>query len=651
MTELNNNYLKEKYLDLLAEKFDEEEKVATEIINLESILDLPKGTEHFVSDLHGEYHAFQHVLRNGSGNVRAKINDIFKETHSEEHISELAALVYYPEEKLKLIKNQFESKEALDDWYIETIQQLIHLVSYASSKYTRSKLRKALPKQFVYIIEELLYKSNVYNNKKTYYETILQKVNSLGQSDKLIIGLAYSIQRLVVDHLHVVGDIYDRGPEPDKIMETLINYHSVDIQWGNHDVLWIGAFAGSKVCLANILRICARYDNLDIIEDGYGINLRPLVNLAEKYYEDNPAFYPKQRSDKALADDEKLQITKIHQAIAIIQFKLEAPIIKRRPSFDMEERLVLEKVDYQNQEITIYGQTYSLENTCFQTVDPTNPAQLTEEEEEVINKLLLSVQESEKLKRHMNFLMKKGNLYLRYNGNLLIHGCIPVDENGNMEKMEINGNYYNGRELLDQFERHLRTSFIHKDKTDDLSTDLIWYLWTGKYSSLFGKRAMTTFERYFISDKASHKEEKNPYYYLREDNDMCRKMLEEFDLDPEQGRIINGHTPVKEKEGENPIKANGKMIVIDGGFSKAYQSTTGIAGYTLLYNSFGMQLVAHKRFGTKENVLNNGADELSVRRVVDEELERKKVRDTNTGVKLQEEIKMLQELMSYRYID
>ncbi|GGI42647.1 fructose-1,6-bisphosphatase [Mammaliicoccus stepanovicii] len=651
MTELNNNYLKEKYLDLLAEKFDEEEKVATEIINLESILDLPKGTEHFVSDLHGEYHAFQHVLRNGSGNVRAKINDIFKETHSEEHISELAALVYYPEEKLKLIKNQFESKEALDDWYIETIQQLIHLVSYASSKYTRSKLRKALPKQFVYIIEELLYKSNVYNNKKTYYETILQKVNSLGQSDKLIIGLAYSIQRLVVDHLHVVGDIYDRGPEPDKIMETLINYHSVDIQWGNHDVLWIGAFAGSKVCLANILRICARYDNLDIIEDGYGINLRPLVNLAEKYYEDNPAFYPKQRSDKALADDEKLQITKIHQAIAIIQFKLEAPIIKRRPSFDMEERLVLEKVDYQNQEITIYGQTYSLENTCFQTVDPTNPAQLTEEEEEVINKLLLSVQESEKLKRHMNFLMKKGNLYLRYNGNLLIHGCIPVDENGNMEEMEIDGNYYNGRELLDQFERHLRTSFIHKDKTDDLSTDLIWYLWTGKYSSLFGKRAMTTFERYFISDKASHKEEKNPYYYLREDNDMCRKMLEEFDLDPEQGRIINGHTPVKEKEGENPIKANGKMIVIDGGFSKAYQSTTGIAGYTLLYNSFGMQLVAHKRFGTKENVLNNGADELSVRRVVDEELERKKVRDTNTGAKLQEEIKMLQELMSYRYID
>ncbi len=651
MTQYDSQILKEKYLNLLAEKFDEEEKVATEIINLQSILDLPKGTEHFVSDLHGEYHAFQHVLRNGSGNVRAKINDIFKDTHSEEHISDLAALVYYPEEKLKLVKNQFASKAELNDWYIETIQQMIHLISYASSKYTRSKLRKALPKQFVYIIEELLYKSNVYNNKTTYYETIVQKIISLGQSDKLIIGLAYTIQRLVVDHLHVVGDIYDRGPEPDKIMETLINYHSVDIQWGNHDVLWIGAYAGSKVCLANILRICARYDNLDIIEDAYGINLRPLVNLAEKYYGDNTAFHPKKHADKELSEEEKLQITKIHQAIAIIQFKLESPIIKRRPSFDMEERLVLEKVDYDKNEITIYGQTYQLENTCFETVDPANPAQLNEEEEEVINKLLLSVQESEKLKRHMNFLMKKGNLYLKYNGNLLIHGCIPVDEQGNMEEMEIDGKVYNGRELLDQFEYHIRNSFSRKHETDDLSTDLIWYLWTGKYSSLFGKRAMTTFERYFIKDKASHKEEKNPYYYLREDSDMCRKMLEEFDLDPEQGRIINGHTPVKEIDGENPIKANGKMIVIDGGFSKAYQSTTGIAGYTLLYNSFGMQLVAHKHFGTKENVLLNGADELSVRRVVDEELERKKVRDTNIGAKLQEEIQMLQELMSYRYID
>lgn len=640
-----------KYLDLLAEKFDQEEKVATEIINLESILDLPKGTEHFVSDLHGEFQAFQHVLRNGSGNVRQKITDIFKDTLSEEEISQFAALVYYPEEKLQLIRNQFESKKDLDEWYVTKIDQMIELIAYASSKYTRSKLRKALPEQFVFIIEELLYKSDEFSNKKPYYEKLVQQIIGLGQADKLIIGMSYTIQRLVVNHLHVVGDIYDRGPEPDKIMETLIDYHSLDIQWGNHDVLWIGAYAGSKACLANILRICARYDNLNIIEDAYGINLRPLVNLAEKYYGDNPAFHPKKTVDQDLSDVEKLQITKIHQAIAMIQFKLESPIIKRRPYFDMDERLVLEKVDYDRQEITVYNKTYPLENTCFATVDRDDPARMLPEEEEVINKLLLSVQQSEKLRRHMNFLMKKGSLYLKHNGNLLIHGCIPVDENGEMEQMEIDGRMYGGRELLDQFEDHLRKSFQDKETTDDLATDLVWYLWTGKYSSLFGKRAMTTFERYFIKDKASHKEEKNPYYHLREDSAMCRKMLAEFDLDPDQGRIINGHTPVKEIDGEDPIKANGKMIVIDGGFSKAYQSTTGIAGYTLLYNSFGMQLVAHQHFNSKENVLLDGADVLSVRRVVDEELKRKKVRDTNIGEKLQEEIRMLKKLMSYRYIE
>ncbi|WP_052255335.1 fructose-bisphosphatase class III [Salinicoccus sp. YB14-2] len=650
MVETNDTGLKEKYLDLLANKYNNEEKVATEIMNLESILDLPKGTEHFVSDLHGEYQAFQHVLRNGSGNVRQKIAELFKDTLSDDEISNFAALIYYPEEKLQLIKNEFETKEALDEWYITTIHQMIDLIAHSSTKYTRSKLRKALPQQFVFIIEELLYKTDEDANKKTYYEKLVNQIISLGQADKLIIGLSYSTQRLVVNHLHVVGDIYDRGPEPDKIMDTLIDYHSLDIQWGNHDVLWIGAYAGSKVCLANILRICARYDNLNIIEDAYGINLRPLVNLAEKYYDDNSAFHPKITSGDDLSELEKLQITKIHQAIAIIQFKLEAPIIKRRPFFEMEERLVLEKVDYDNNELTVYGDTYTLENTCFQTIDRNDPTKLLAEEEEVINKLLLSIQQSEKLKRHMNFLMKKGSLYLKYNGNLLIHGCIPVDENGEMESMEIEGETFKGRELLDKFEEYLRQSFSNKENTDDLATDIVWYLWTGKYSSLFGKRAMTTFERYFITDKASHKEEKNPYYYLREDVNMCRKMLEEFNLDPEQGRIINGHTPVKEIDGEDPIKANGKMLVIDGGFSKAYQKTTGIAGYTLLYNSFGMQLVAHQHFNTKEKVLRNGADALSVRRVVDEELERKKVRDTNIGVKLKEEIKSLKELLAYRYI-
>lgn len=653
MTHITESEMKQKYLDLLSQKFDSAEKLATEIINLESILELPKGTEHFVSDLHGEYESFQHVLRNGSGNVRAKINDIFKDKLSQQEINDLAALVYYPEEKLKLVKNNFDSIGTLNIWYITTIQRLIDLITYCSSKYTRSKLRKALPEQYVYIIEELLYKSNEFHNKKPYYETLVNQIIELEQSDDLIIGLSYTVQRLVVDHLHVVGDIYDRGPKPDKIMDTLINYHSVDIQWGNHDVLWIGAYAGSKVCLANLLRICARYDNLDIIEDAYGINLRPLLTLAEKYYDaENPAFKPKKRPDKdvSLTKREESQITKIHQAIAMIQFKLEMPIIKRRPSFEMEERLVLEKIDYDNNEITIYNKTYPLKDTCFQTVNPNNPAELLAEEKEVMDKLLLSFQQSEKLRRHMSFLMRKGKLYLPYNGNLLIHGCIPVDENGKMESFEIEGERLSGRELLDVFEYHVRRAFDHKESTEDISTDLVWYLWTGKYSSLFGKRAMTTFERYFIEDKASHKEEKNPYYYLREDVDMIRKMLKDFGLNPDEGRIINGHTPVKEIDGEDPIKANGKMLVIDGGFSKAYQSTTGIAGYTLLYNSFGMQLVAHKEFNRKEKVLSMGADELSVKRVVDEELQRKKIRDTNIGKQLQDQIDILKILMHDRYL-
>lgn len=640
-----------KFLDLLAQKYDSEEKVVTEIINLEAILNLPKGTEHFVSDLHGEYQAFQHVLRNGSGKVREKIEDIYKKVLTEKEIKEFATLVYYPEEKIKLIKNEFDNEEELHQWYTVIIERMIKLISYASSKYTRSKLRKALPSQFVYIIEELLYKTDEFTNfKEPYYSKIVQQIISLGQADKLIIGLAYTTQRLVVDHLHVVGDIYDRGPEPDKIMEALINYHSVDIQWGNHDVLWIGAFAGSKVCLANIIRICARYNNLDIIEDVYGINLRPLLNLAEKYYKDNPSFRPKIQPDETISDEEKLQITKIHQAIAMIQFKLESPIIKRRPNFNMSERLLLEKIDYEKNEITIQGKTYEIENPCFATINPEKPDQLLAEEEEVMDKLLFSVQHSEKLARHMNFLMKKGSLYLKYNGNLLLHGCIPLDEDGNMEKMVIEDKAYAGRELLDVFEQYLRYSFSHPEKTDDLATDMVWYLWTGEYSSLFGKRAMTTFERYFIKDKATHKEIKNPYYYLREKEETCRQILEEFDLDPDQGHIINGHTPVKEINGENPIKANGKLIVIDGGFSKAYQSTTGIAGYTLLYNSFGMQLVAHKHFNSKEDVLQNGTDVLSVKRLVDKELERKKVLETNVGEELLKEISILNSLMEYRYM-
>ncbi len=643
--------LDSKLLDLLAQQYDSEEEIVTAITNREAILHLPKGTEHFVSDLHGEYHAFQHVLRNGAGKVKEKIRDIFEGELSDQEINEFSSLVYYPEDKVKLIKVRMNNAQELNQWYTETIDHMIRLLPYVSSKYTRTKLHNALPKQFAFIIEELLYKTGDHFNKEQYYTKMVQQIISLGQAEKLIVGLAYTVQRLVVDHLHVVGDIYDRGPEPDKIMDTLIDNHSVDIQWGNHDVLWIGAFAGSKVCLANIIRICARYANLDIIEDAYGINLRPLVNLAEKYYEDNPAFRPKLQHDEEMSDFEQIQITKIHQAIAIIQFKLESPIIKRQPDFHMENRLLLEKVDYNSDEITLRGETYPLENRCFATVDPKQPSVLLEEEIEVIDKLLFSVQHSEKLARHMNFLMKKGSLYLKYNGNLLIHGCIPLDEEGNMAEMKIGDQTYAGRELLDVFESHVRHAFAHVEETDDLATDIIWYLWAGKYSSLFGKKEMTTFERYFIKDKQTHKEIKNPYYYLREKQEVCRDILTDFGLDPDQGHIINGHTPVKEIEGENPVKADGKMIVIDGGFSKAYQSTTGIAGYTLLFNSYGMQIVAHKQFTSKEDVLENGTDVLSVRRLVDKELERKKVLETNVGEELQQEISILKSLLEYRYMN
>ncbi|MGG0739960.1 fructose-1,6-bisphosphatase [Niallia taxi] len=639
-----------KYLDLLTEKYTSEEKVVTEIINLDAILNLPKGTEHFVSDLHGEFHAFQHVLRNGSGNVKEKIKELFHEELSKKEMDEFATLVYYPEEKLQLVINTFENDQLLYKWYANTIEKMIRLVSYASSKYTRSKVRKELPKQFVYIIEELLYKKDELDNKKDYYSKILQRIISLGQASKLITGLAYTIQRLVVDHLHVVGDIYDRGPHPDKIMETLMDYHSVDIQWGNHDVLWIGAYAGSKVCLANIIRICARYDNLDIIEDAYGINLRPLLNLAEKYYDDNSAFRPKLNAKREeIGEENILQITKIHQAISMIQFKLEQPIIKRRPDFKMEHRLILDKIDFDSNTILLHGNTYQLENTCFATLDPNDPAKLLPEEEQVLEKLLFSIQHSEKLARHMTFLMKKGNLYLKYNGNLLIHGCIPLNQDGSMKTMELNGKSYSGKKLLDVFEQYLRESFSHPEITDDLATDMIWYLWTGENSSLFGKKDMTTFERYFIKDKAVHKEQKNPYYKLREEEETCRSILQEFDMNPDHGHIINGHTPVEEINGENPIKANGKMIVIDGGFSKAYQSKTGIAGYTLLFNSYGMQLVAHKRFISKEDVLQTGTDVLSVKRVVDRELQRKRVMETNIGEKLLEQRDDLQHLLEYKY--
>ena len=637
--------LQQKYYNLLNKNFKSEQEVITEIINLEAILNLPKGTEHFMSDLHGEYDAFSHVLRNGSGNIKEKVFELFGDTLSTEQLKKLTTLIYYPEEKLAQMKAE-KTDEELIEWYAFVLNSLISLTRFTSTKYTRSKVRKALPRSFRYIIDELLYKTDEELDKKDYYQQIIEKIISLQQADVYIVQLSYLIQRLIVDHLHVVGDIFDRGPAPDAIVETLMQYHSVDIQWGNHDIIWMGAATGSRVCLANVIRICSRYGNLDILEDVYGINLRPLLTLAETHYSDNPAFHPKKTPLlEHTTTDEQLKITKMHQAITIIQFKLEGKIIERRPEFEMDERAFLKLIDTTTNSITINGKTYALSNTCFPTISWENPFALLPEEQDVIDKLLLSFQKSEKLQRHVKFLIKKGSLFLRYNNNLLFHGCIPLTTTGDFQSMTLDEKTYSGKKLLEMFEFFLKKSFSNPEETDDLATDFVWYLWTGEKSSLFGKKTMSTFERYFIEDHAAHIEEKNPYYYLRDNEQVCRTILTTFGLDADKGHIINGHTPVKEIDGENPVKANGKMIVIDGGFSKAYQQTTGIGGYTLLYNSFGLQLVAHEPFHSTAAAIVDETDIVSARRIIEREVTRIKVRETNIGQELIQQSEDLQHLL------
>ncbi|MEG2254105.1 MAG: fructose-1,6-bisphosphatase [Vagococcus sp.] len=633
---------KDKYFDLLSTKFNTSEEIVSEIINLKAILDLPKGTEHFVSDLHGEYSAFQHILRNGSGNIKEKIGELFHQQLSTKEQNELATLIYYPEKRLKVL-----TLEQPTQWYKQTIDHLVQVIRFCSSKYTRSKLRKTFPKRFSYIIEELLSETNTHNDKQQYTHQIIDNIISLNQAENLIIDLSYIIQRLVVDHLHVVGDIYDRGPKPDNIIERLMTHHSVDIQWGNHDIIWIGAAAGSPICMMNTIRISARYNNLSIIEDTYGINLRPLLTYAEKYYEDNPAFRPKLDDDHTLSQEEILETTKIHQAAAILQFKLEEQLVRRRPEFMMEHRLLLSHTNFKEQTVTIKGQTYPLHDTCFKTVDPENPSKLTQEELEVIQRLLHNFIHSEKLKRHMNFLLEKGSMYLVHNENLLIHGCVPLNEDGSFQSIQLNNTTYQGKALLDFFETALRKAYQNPFIPDDYETDSLWYLWSGESSSLFGKKEMTTFERYFINDKNTHTEEKNAYYSLREQEETITDILKEFGLYGPDNHLINGHTPIKEIKGENPIKANGKLVVIDGGFSKPYQKTTGLAGYTLLYNSYGMQLVAHKPFSSVRQVIEEQDDILSMKRLVDRPVKRKLVKDTSVGLKLNAEIEELLHLLEY----
>lgn len=640
----------DKYLKMLAKSFPTIASTTTEIINLEAILNLPKGTEHFVSDLHGEYEAFQHVLRNGSGNVKEKIKEIFYGRLSTKEMDTLATLIYYPKDKVNLILKELDTEEEIEDFYRVTLSRLIELCVFAASKYTRSKVRKSLPKEFAYIIEELLSKDDKFLNKDAYYNEIISSIIMLQRAQDFIIAISYLIQRLVVDHLHVLGDIYDRGPYPDRIIERLMDHHSLDIQWGNHDILWMGAASGSKACIANVLRISARYDNLETIEDAYGISLRHLLTFANMTYPNiiNASFEPKNDPNKTeYFDDEANQMAKIQQAMAIIQFKLEAEIIQRRPEFEMDHRLLLDKIDYENHTIELNGKIYDLEDGDFPTIDPENPYQLTPEEEAVMERLAHAFTHSERLQEHIHFLVNKGSMYLIYNDNLLFHGCVPLNEDGSLMSAKFDGAEYAGKELLDKFDEAIRQGFIHrKRKGNEENLDLIWYLWCGPVSPLFGKRQMTTFERYYIEDEATHEEYKNVYYEYRENEETVMQLLENFGVDPEKGHIINGHTPVKEKTGEDPIKANGRLIVIDGGYSKAYQSTTGLGGYTLLYNSYGLQLVAHQPFSSREDAILNESDIASTRRVVDRELERKKVAETDVGRKLSEQIKVLKELLA-----
>ncbi len=633
------------YLRTLAKQYPTIAAASTEIINLQSILSLPKGTEHFLTDIHGEYEQFNHVMKNGSGAVRRKIDEEFGNTITEHDKRSLATLIYYPEEKLEIVQ---ETEEFLDDWYTITLHRLVQMAKRSSSKYTRSKVRKALPKNFAYVIEELITEKAEVDDKQAYYNEIINTIISIGSAPDLITSMCYLIQRMVVDHLHIVGDIYDRGKGPHIIMDTLSRYHSLDIQWGNHDVVWMGAAAGHPACIATVIRTSARYGNLDTIEEGYGINLIPLVMFAMKVYADiDCSKFAINFNDSYDTRDLDLD-TKIHKAITIIQLKLEGQIIKRHPEFGMDDRLLLDKINYDKKTVTIGGTEYAMNDTDFPTLDPADPYNLTAEEALVIKRLSSAFRHSEKLQKHVKFLFSKGGLYKVHNSNLLYHGCVPMDENGNFKEVEIYGNKYSGKALYDVLDKYARMGYYANDKIEKIKgQDIIWYIWTGPNSPVFGKDKMTTFERYFIEDKAAHKETKNAYYRLNENEEIINKIMEEFGLDASHSHIINGHVPVELKKGETPVKCGGKLLIIDGGFSKAYQGKTGIAGYTLVANSHGINLIAHEPFDSKEAAIHNETDIINdtipVETVTGGRL---LVDDTDVGVELRATIEQLKKLVA-----
>ncbi|MGV3023665.1 fructose-1,6-bisphosphatase [Streptococcus suis] len=629
----------DRYYRLLKEKFPTKSAVMTELINLEAIQHLPKGTEYFVSDLHGEFEAFDYLLRSGAGLIKHKIKDCFAAEQDDKRVlEELALYILYPKEKMERDVSQF-GESGLETRLLAILPLMLEFTRFLGEKYSRSKVRKAMPKEFAYIIEELLTESENRAAKQKYVTAILAKVAQLDQLEELVGALSLLIQRLNVDHLHVVGDIYDRGKDPDRILDTLLQHQSVDIQWGNHDITWMGAISGSLVCLVNVIRIAARYNNLELLEERYGINLRPLIAYSQKYFSYQQAFEPV-LDGEVLSQAESVVLNQLQQATALLQFKLEEQLIKRRPEFKLNHRRLLSQVDFVTNTICLNGVEYPLDGLTTETIDQKEPTQLSLEEVALLQQLNHSFQQSEKLRRHVDFLFEKGSMYLVYNQNLLFHGCLPLHENGDFKSLRIDGIAYAGKDLLDFYEASIRRAYKNPEIQDDRETDLFWYLWVGESSSLFGKKAMTTFERYYISDKTTHFEEKNAYYRLRNQKDICQLILEEFGLTVD-GRIINGHTPVREKIGESPIKADGQMLVIDGGFAKGYQAKTGLAGYTLVSNSYGLQLVAHRPFTGVDTVLAGGGEIISAQRLVDEVHHRILVKSTTIGSKLAKEIQEL----------
>ncbi|MBQ9467279.1 MAG: fructose-1,6-bisphosphatase [Muribaculaceae bacterium] len=639
-----------RYLTLLARNFPNIATASTEIINLEAIMNLPKGTEHFLADLHGEYEAFQHVLRNASGTIKRKVGEIFNETLGLREQKELCTLIYYPDRKLQLIKNDIDDIDELNDWYFITINRLVKVCRNVSSKYTRSKVHKALPDDFSYIIQELMHESSTEPNKQAYVDVIVKTIISTERADDFVVALCNLIQQLTIDRLHILGDVYDRGPHPDKIMDILCSYHDFDFQWGNHDILWMGAAAGNDCCIANVVRIALRYGNQSVLEDGYGINLLPLATFALDTYGDDPCerFLPKEFVSPD-ADQRRAAelVARMHKAIAVIQFKLEGQAIMRRPDFDMDDRLLLHRIDRDHGTITIDGNTYALMDNSFPTVEPEAAYALTAEEEALVAKLHRSFVGSEKLKKHMKCLFRNGCIYSVVNGNLLFHASMPLNEDGTLKDVMIQGESYHGKALLDKVGELVREAYFGADTPEQqaFALDFVWYLWCGKDSPAFDKAKMATFERYFIDDKQAQAEHKGNYYTLRDNEEVVDMILDEFGVKGQYRHIINGHVPVRTTRGENPIKAGGKLMVIDGGFSKAYQPTTGIAGYTLVYHSRGFQLVQHEPFTSIDEAVEQGQDIRSTVQLVEMTNHRMMVRDTDKGEELRHQVADLQELL------